>query len=112
LKSCGLNDDALPRGAAWRAAERLEHPPNRDLRASPAGIANGMWQRSYERYDYDYAPSYGSGIGGAIYLVIGLLVAGAHNYFVHISTWGRLFSAILAVALWPLLLFGIHIHIT
>jgi hypothetical protein len=70
-----------------------------------------MWQRSYERYDY--APSYGgSGIFGAIYLVIGLLVAGAHNYFVHISTWGRLISAILAVALWPLLLFGIDIRIT
>lgn len=68
-----------------------------------------MWQRTYERYDY--APSYGSGIGGAIYLLIGLLVAGAHNYFVHLTTLGRLLSAMLAVILWPLLLLGIHVHI-
>ena len=71
-----------------------------------------MWQRTYERYDYDYAPSYGSGIVGAIYLVIGLLVAGAHNYFVHLTTLGRLLEAILAVALWPLLLLGIQIDLT
>ena len=69
-----------------------------------------MWQRTYERYDY--APSYGSGIGGAIYLFIGLLVAGAHTYFAHITTFARLFSAVLAVFLWPLLLLGINLHIT
>lgn len=68
-----------------------------------------MWYRSYERYDY--APSYGSGIGGAIYVLIGVLVAAAFNYFDHITTFGRLFSAALAVLLWPLLLLGIHIHI-
>jgi hypothetical protein len=69
-----------------------------------------MWQqRTYERYDY--APSYGSGIGGAIYLVLGLLVAGAHNYFAHLASFEGLLSAVLAVALWPLLLFGIDIRI-
>jgi hypothetical protein len=69
-----------------------------------------MWQRTYERYDY--APSYGSSIGGAIYLVVGILVAGAHHYFVHITTLGRLLSAALAVFLWPLLLLGIDLHIS
>lgn len=52
-----------------------------------------------------------SGIGGAIYMVIGLLVAGAHNYFAHLSTLGRLLSAVLAVFLWPLLLLGIPLHV-
>jgi hypothetical protein len=69
-----------------------------------------MWQRTYERYDY--APSYGSGIGGAIYLVLGILVAAAQNYFDHVATFGRLLSAILAVFLWPLLLLGIDIRIS
>lgn len=69
-----------------------------------------MWQRTYERYDY--APSYGSGIGGAIYLVVGILVAVAQNYFDHVTTFGRLLSAVLAVFLWPLLLLGIDIRIS
>jgi hypothetical protein len=69
-----------------------------------------MWQRTYERYDY--APSYGSGIGGAIYLVLGILVAAAQNYFDHVSTFGRLLSAVLAVFLWPLLLLGVDIRIS
>ena len=68
-----------------------------------------MWHRTYERYDY--APARSSGIGGAIYVILGLLVAGAQNYFEPLSTLGNLLSAILAVVLWPLLLFGIDIRV-
>ncbi len=68
-----------------------------------------MGYRTYERWDY--VPAHGSGIGGAIYLLIGVLVAVAQNYFDHLSTLGRLLSAILAVLLWPLLLLGIDIRI-
>ena len=50
-------------------------------------------------------------IGGFIYLVLGLLVTASQNYFDHLTTVGRLVSAIVAVALWPLLLFGIDIRI-
>lgn len=50
-------------------------------------------------------------IGGVIYLVLGVLVAVSQNYFDHLSTLGRLLSAVLAVMLWPLLLFGIDIRI-
>ena len=66
----------------------------------------------YPTYDnYSYAPSYGSSIAGAIYIVLGILVAVANNYFDHLSTVGRLVSALLAVLLWPLLLFGLDIRI-
>ncbi len=51
------------------------------------------------------------GIGGIVYLVLGVIVAVSQNYFDHLSTLGRLLSAILAVLLWPLLLFGIDIRI-
>ena len=50
-------------------------------------------------------------IGGIIYLVLGLLVAASQNYFDHLSTAGRVLSAIIAVIVWPLLLFGIDIRI-
>ena len=68
-----------------------------------------MWYRTYERWDY--APAQGTGIGGATYLVIGIIVALAYNYFDHLSTIGRLLSALLAVVLWPLLLLGLNVHI-
>ena len=66
------------------------------------------YYRTYERTDYVPASS---GIGGAIYLVIGVIVAVAQNYFDHMTTFGRLLSALLAVLLWPLLLLGIDIRI-
>lgn len=50
-------------------------------------------------------------IGGVIYLVLGVIVAASQNYFDHLSTLGRLLSALFAVMLWPLLLFGIDIRI-
>ena len=66
----------------------------------------------YSTYDnYGYAPSHAPAIAGAIYLVLGVLVAVANNYFDHLTTFGRLLSALLAVVLWPLLLLGIDIRI-
>jgi len=50
-------------------------------------------------------------IGGIVYLVLGLLVAASQNYFDHLSTLGRLLSAIIAVIILPLLLFGIDVRI-
>ena len=90
-------------------AEPIEHP----LRCSSTpwfgGYVNGMRYPTYDRYTY--APAYGSGIAAAIYVVLGILVAVANNYFDHLSTFGRLISALLAVLLWPLLLLGLDIRI-
>lgn len=53
------------------------------------------------------------GIGGLLYLIIGVIVAVSQNYFDQLSTLGRLLSAVLAVMLWPLLLlFGFDIRIS
>ena len=68
-----------------------------------------MWYRTYERWDY--APAHGTGIGGAIYLVLGVIVAAVYHYFDHLSTLGRLLSALIAVLVWPLVLLGVHIQI-
>jgi hypothetical protein len=48
---------------------------------------------------------------GVAYLVIGLIVANSHHYFVHLSGLKPIASAVLAVLLWPLLLFGVSLHI-
>jgi len=52
-----------------------------------------------------------SGIGSLIYVVIGVVVASSHHYFTHADHLKPLLSALLAVALWPLLLLGISLHI-
>ena len=45
------------------------------------------------------------------YVVIGFFVASAHHYFRHLSAFKPILSAILGVALWPLILLGVNLHI-
>ncbi len=52
-----------------------------------------------------------SGIGTVIWLVFGVVIASAHHYFTHASTLKPIVSALLAIALWPLVLLGINLHI-
>ena len=45
------------------------------------------------------------------YIVVGLIVANAHHYFTHLNGIKPIASAVLAVALWPLILVGVRLHI-
>jgi hypothetical protein len=46
-----------------------------------------------------------------VYLLIGVLVAAQHGYLTNMTALGRILSAVLAIVLWPLVLFGIHLTI-
>jgi hypothetical protein len=46
-----------------------------------------------------------------VYLVVGVVVANSHHYFVHLNSLTAVLSALLAVLLWPLVLFGISLHL-
>jgi hypothetical protein len=46
-----------------------------------------------------------------IYIIIGVVVASGHHYFEHLDALKPIASAVLAVLLWPLILFGINLHI-
>jgi len=46
-----------------------------------------------------------------VYLVIGVVVANSHHYFTHLNSLTSVLSALLAVLLWPLILFGVSLHI-
>ena len=48
---------------------------------------------------------------GVVYIVIGVAVAASNDYFERLNTLRRVASALLAVALWPLVLLGIDLHI-
>jgi hypothetical protein len=45
------------------------------------------------------------------YVIVGLIVASAHHYFAHLDGIKPIASAVLAVLLWPLVLFGVSLHI-
>ncbi len=47
-----------------------------------------------------------------VYLVIGVVVAYAENYFDNVEKTKRLLSAVLAVLLWPLVLLGFDVKVT
>ncbi|MCA1689602.1 MAG: hypothetical protein LC720_03915 [Actinobacteria bacterium] len=51
------------------------------------------------------------GILPLIYVIIGVIVASQHHYFTHLHTLSQVLSAVLAILLWPLILFGINLHI-
>ena len=50
-------------------------------------------------------------LGGLVYIVLGILVANAHGYFAAIGSLSGLISALVAILLWPLLLFGADLHL-
>ena len=47
----------------------------------------------------------------AIYLIVGLVVANSHHYFKNLNGIKPVISAVLGVALWPLVVFGVNLHI-
>jgi hypothetical protein len=50
-------------------------------------------------------------LSSIIWLIVGVLVASSHHYLRHVNALKPVGSAVLAVALWPLLLLGINLHI-
>jgi hypothetical protein len=48
---------------------------------------------------------------GLVYVVIGVAVAASYEYFNQLNTVRQILSALLAIALWPLVLLGIDLHI-
>ena len=46
-----------------------------------------------------------------LYLILGFAVARSHGYLHHIHDVKTLISAVLGVALWPLILVGVNLHV-
>jgi hypothetical protein len=47
-----------------------------------------------------------------LWIIVGVIVAAIYDYFDSLGTIGRVLTAITAVLLWPILLFGFHISIS
>jgi hypothetical protein len=49
--------------------------------------------------------------GGLIWVVVGVIVAANHHFLSNLDSGSRIGSAVLAVLVWPLVLFKVHIGI-
>jgi hypothetical protein len=59
----------------------------------------------------DFVGRRGPSLVLVVWIIVGVAVAASHHYFAHLSTFRQIASAVLAVALWPLILVGIDLHI-
>jgi hypothetical protein len=48
----------------------------------------------------------------ALWIIVGVVVAAVYDYFDSLGTTGRVLTAVTAVLLWPILLFGFEITIS
>jgi hypothetical protein len=44
------------------------------------------------------------------YVVIGVIVASQHGYYANLGSLSHVLSAVVATALWPLILLGANLH--
>jgi hypothetical protein len=51
-------------------------------------------------------------LASLVYVVLGVLVASQHDYYIHLVTVSQVASAAVATALWPLVLFGASLHLS
>jgi ABC-type anion transport system duplicated permease subunit len=47
-----------------------------------------------------------------VYVVIGVVVASQHSYYAVLATLSQVLSAVVATALWPLVLLGASLHLS
>ena len=47
-----------------------------------------------------------------VYVVLGVIVASQHSYYADLGSLSRVLSAVVATALWPLILLGADLHLS
>lgn len=51
-------------------------------------------------------------VASIVYVVIGVIVASQHSYYAHLGSFSQVLSAVVATALWPLILLGANLHLS
>ena len=66
------------------------------------------WRSAAVTGEFDRMPR----LASIAYLVIGVIVASQHSYYGHLDSLSRVLSAVVATALWPLILLGASLHLS
>ena len=51
-------------------------------------------------------------LASIVYVVIGVIVGSQHSYYAHLGSLSQVLSAVVATALWPLILLGANLHLS
>jgi ABC-type anion transport system duplicated permease subunit len=51
-------------------------------------------------------------VASIVYIVIGVIVASQHSYYAHLASLSQVLSAVVATALWPLVLLNANLHLS
>lgn len=51
-------------------------------------------------------------LASIVYVVLGVIVASQHSYYAHLGSLSQVLSAVVATALWPLVLLGADLHLS
>ena len=49
---------------------------------------------------------------GTIYVIVGVVVAAINDYFDNLDTFKQFGEALIAVLIWPLILFGVDVNLS
>jgi len=60
---------------------------------------------------YEDAKTMGYSLGSIIYVIIGMVLASNRGYLTDLGAIDNILSALLAIILWPLLLFGVDLRL-
>jgi len=60
---------------------------------------------------YEGAKTMGYSLGSIIYVIIGMVLASNRGYLTDLGAIDNILSALLAIILWPLLLFGVDLRL-
>jgi hypothetical protein len=51
-------------------------------------------------------------LASVVYVVLGVIVASQHSYYANFGNLSQVLSAVVATALWPLVLLGADLHLS
>ena len=77
-----------------------------------ASIAGGRARRSGRSAAVSGEPDRMPRLALIVYVVIGVIVASQHSYYAHFGSLSQVLSAVVATALWPLILLGANLHLS
>ena len=71
-------------------------------------IANAGRRSAAASGEFDRVPR----LATIVYVVIGVIVASQHGYYADLGSLSHVLSAVVATALWPLILLGANLHLS
>jgi hypothetical protein len=99
---------AWPHSFSWSATYPSGRPGRRAQVAIPRLAERAHGRRAAAPGEPHRMPR----LATIVYVVIGVIVASQHAYYAQLGSFSQVLSAVVATALWPLVLLGADLHLS